>query len=208
MAYSIESTSDHCYEGTTCLINKLDIRDEHRLAEAEAAIVLGKLTALKQRPVQGTFNFEHYKQIHRFLFCDLYDWAGQIRDIDISKKGTTFVAANEIETCAKPCFERLQSFCAKSLSHREVAEGVADFYHTINMLHPFREGNGRTQRAFFAQWVEKRLGYRFDLAALDPDELMIATIYAAQGVMDHLVSCFDRMLQPLEMNMEIEMTML
>lgn len=86
MAYSIESTSDHCYEGTTCLINKLDIRDEHRLAEAEAAIVLGKLTALKQRPVQGTFNFEHYKQIHRFLFCDLYDWAGQIRDIDISKK--------------------------------------------------------------------------------------------------------------------------
>lgn len=203
MAYSIETTSDQCYEGTTCLINKLNIRDETKLAEAEAMIVLGKLVALKQMPVQGVFDFEHYKRIHCFLFCDLYDWAGEIRTIDISKKGTIFVRSSEIESCAKPCFERLQMFHAEDLSHRELAEEVADFYNTINLLHPFREGNGRAQRAFFTQWAEERLGCSLNLSVLDPDEFMFATIFAAQGVMDQLVDCFETALQPLEPNMEM-----
>lgn len=203
MAYSIEAASDQCYEGTTCLINKLNIRDETKLAEAEAMIVLGKLVALKQVPVQGAFDFEHYRSIHHFLFCDLYDWAGEVRTIDISKKGTAFVHASEIEECAKSCFDRLQMFCAEDLSHRALAEEVADFYNTINLLHPFREGNGRAQRAFFAQWAEERLGYCLNLSALDSDEFIFATIFAAQGVMDHLVDCFETALQPLEPNMEM-----
>ena len=207
MAYSIDSTTDRCYDGTTCLINKLDIRDEQRLSEAEAAIVLGKLAMLKKCPVQGAFDFEHYKRMHAFLFCDLYDWAGQIRDINLSKKGTAFVSADEIASCAESCFDRLQSFNAENLSHRELAEEVADFYHTINMLHPFREGNGRVQRAFFEYWAEVRLGCRLNLTAIDADEFMIATIYAAQGIMDHLVNCFASMLQPLEMTMDMEMKM-
>lgn len=202
MAYSIEATSG-CYEGTTCLINKLDIRDETKLAEAEAMIVLGKLVALKQAPVQGEFDLEHYKRIHYFLFCDLYDWAGELRTIDISKKGTAFVRAAEIEECAKSCFDRLQMFRAEDLNHRGLAEEVADFYNTINLLHPFREGNGRAQRAFFAQWAEERLGFSLKLSALDPDEFMFATIFAAQGVMDQLVDCFEAALQPFGPNMEM-----
>lgn len=203
MAYSIDSTTDRCYEGTTCLINKLDIRDEQKLSEAEAAIVFGKLTMLKQNPVQGVFDFEHYKQMHHFLFCDIYDWAGQIRDINLSKKGTDFVSVDQIDACAKSCFQRLQSFNAEELSQRELAEEVADFYHTINMLHPFREGNGRVQRAFFEHWAENRLGCSLNLTAVEADEFMIATIYAAQGVMDQLINCFETMLQPLGTDMEM-----
>ena len=205
MAYSIDSTTDHCYEGTTCLINKFDIRDEQKLSEAEAAIVFGKLTMLKQDPVQGGFDFEHYKQMHHFLFCDIYDWAGQIRDINLSKKGTDFVSADQIDACAKSCFQRLQSFHAKGLSRRELAEELADFYHTINMLHPFREGNGRVQRAFFEQWAEERLGCSLNLTAVDADAFMIATIFAAQGIMDQLINCFETMLQPFGMDMEMQM---
>lgn len=194
MAYRIEASSDHCYEGTTCLINKLDIRDEKKLAEVEAAIVLGKTALLDQKPIQGSFDFDHYKRIHHFLFCDLYDWAGQIRKINLSKKGTVFVPADEIKPCAEACFKRLQAFQTKGLRHQELALEVADFYHTINMLHPFREGNGRTQRAFFAQWIQ-HIGFQLDLTAVDPDEFMVATIYAAQGVMDPLVGCFDRIIR-------------
>lgn len=94
-------------------------------------------------------------------------------------------------------------FCAEDLSRRELAEEVADFYNTVNLLHPFREGNGRAQRAFFAQWAEERLGYSLNLSALDPDEFMFATIFAAQGVMDQLVDCFETALQPLKPNMEM-----
>lgn len=204
MAYSIESSSDHCYEGTTCLINKLDIRDEQKLAEVEAAIVLGKSTHLDQQPIEGPFDFDHYKQIHRFLFCDLYDWAGQVRTANISKKGTSFVSVEEIERCANACFTRLNAFCPDGLSLRELAEEVADFYHTLNMLHPFREGNGRTQRIFFTQWI-RHLGYDLDLTTADLDGFMIATIYAAQGVMDPLIGFFEQTIQPRQMDMEMTM---
>lgn len=207
MAYSIESSSDNCYEGTTCLINKLDIRDEEKLEKVEAAIVLGKATLLDQQPIQGDFDFDHYKRIHRFLFEDLYDWAGQIRNVELSKKGTAFVPVDEIEPCADACFKRLQKFQGAELNQHELAMEVADFYHTVNMLHPFREGNGRTQRVFFSQWVQE-IGYHLNLTAVDPDEFMFATIYAAQGVMDQLVDCFEKMIQAPQMQMGMEMTML
>ena len=72
MAYSIEATTEDCYPGTTCLINKLGIQDEERLAATEAAIVLGKAGLLDQQPIAGTFDFAHYRAIHHFLFCDFY----------------------------------------------------------------------------------------------------------------------------------------
>ena len=200
MAYSMDSTTDGCYPGTTCLINKLGIRDEAVLAETEAAVVLGKASLLDQQPIAGGFDFDHYKRIHQFLFCDLYDWAGQIRTINLSKKGTAFVPAAEIESCAVACFKRLAEFSGEGMSHRELAEEVADFYHTVNMLHPFREGNGRTQRIFFTQWI-RSLGYDFDLSFVDPDAFMIATIYAAQGVMDQLADFFEQMIEQPQMEM-------
>ena len=191
MAYSITSITDDCYPGTTCLINKLGIRDETMLANAEASIVLAKASFLDQHPINGGYDFEHYKQIHHYLFCDLYDWAGEIRKVNVSKKGTSFVPADEIAACAAACFERLSGFSSIGLSKHELAMEVADFYSTVNMLHPFREGNGRTQRIFFKQWIQ-HLGYALDLTNVDADEFMIATIQAAHGVMDMLIDFFEK----------------
>ena len=208
MPYSIDSSSDCCYPGTSCLMNKFDIRDAQKLDELESSIVYGKLALLQHAPITCSFDFAHYKRIHQFLFCDLYDWAGQIRDVDLFKKGTAFVPASDIERCANALFGRLQAFRPENLSRREIIENIADFYNTLNMLHPFREGNGRTQRVFFTQWVTQKLGWHLDLASTNPDELMIATIYAAQGVMDHLIDCFDGALQMPKMDSDIEMHLL
>ena len=191
MAYSITSITDDCYPGTTCLINKLGIRDETMLANAEASIVLAKASFLDQHPLNGSYDFGHYKQIHYYLFCDLYDWAGEIRKVNVSKKGTSFVPADEIAACAAACFERLSGFSSIGLSKHELAMEVADFYSTVNMLHPFREGNGRTQRIFFKQWIQ-HLGYTLDLTDIDTDEFMIATIQASHGVMDTLIDFFEK----------------
>ena len=119
MAYSIDALTEDCYPGTTCLINKLGIQDEEKLAETEAAIVLGKASLLDQQPMAGAFDFAHYKSIHHFLFCDLYNWAGQIRTINVSKKGTVFVPAAEIPSCADACFSRLATFTDEGLSHQK-----------------------------------------------------------------------------------------
>ena len=208
MPYSIDSSSDRCYPGTSCLMNKFDIRDAQKLDELESSIVYGKLALLQHVPITGSFDFAHYKRIHQFLFCDLYDWAGQIRDVDLFKKGTAFVPASDIEQCADALFGRLQTFRPENLSRREIIENIADFYNTLNMLHPFREGNGRTQRVFFTQWVTQKLGWHLDLVATNPDELMIATIYAAQGVMDYLIDCFAGALQIPEIDSGIQMDLL
>ena len=109
MSYSIDTLTNNCYEGTTCLINKLDIRDEKQLDIMESHITLAKISILQQNPIAGNFDFEHYKAIHKFIFEDLYDWAGIPRTVDLSKKGTSFVKAENIEEIATACFKRLKN---------------------------------------------------------------------------------------------------
>lgn len=204
MAYSIDSSSDSCYEGTTCLINKLDIRDEALLSQTESAYTLAKASYLELHPLAGNFDLAHYRAIHRFLFSDLYEWAGELRQIDISKKGTSFVPAADIERCADAYFSRASQINFSKMDERETAVELADLYSTLNMIHPFREGNGRVQRIFFRQWVKHQLGFDIDFSLVDPDDFMIATIYAAQGVMDDLIDIFSELIEPTQkLNMDL-----
>lgn len=144
MAYSIEASSDSCYEGTTCLINKLGIKDEALLARTESAYVLAKASYLELHSLPGKFDLAHYQSIHHFLFSDLYEWAGELRKVDLSKKGTAFVRAAEIEQCADAYFSRASQINFSALTEEQAAAELADLYSTLNMIHPFREGNGRT----------------------------------------------------------------
>lgn len=190
MTYSLEPVSQDCYPGTTVLVNKLNIRDEATLNEAEALITYINASKLEYCPLEGVFDFTHYKAIHHFLFSELYDWAGQVRAVNISKKATCFCRAERIETQAQLIFQRLKERdCFKGLSHHDFVDEIVDFYCVTNMLHPFREGNGRTQRTFLAQLI-RNAGYDINWAEVDGDLLMIAIIQAAQGVTDLLRSVF------------------
>ena len=97
MGYSIEAATADCYDGTTCLINKFGIKDDKQLSFVESQITFAKGSELENNPIKGNFDFEHYKSIHKYLFDEIYDWAGQIRKVNISKKGTKFAKADEIE---------------------------------------------------------------------------------------------------------------
>lgn len=191
MAYSLNPSSDLCYPGTVCLINKFDIRDEKKLAILEAQITFAKSVMLETSPLVGNFDFDHYKQIHAFIFCDLFDWAGQIRTVDISKKRTRFLTASEIPEVAQACFAKVKNGYFDNLSFDEFSKRIAEFYRDVNYIHPFREGNGRTQRIYFAQLI-RHYGYDINFSEVDTDELMIATIQAAGGVMDALETFFKK----------------
>ena len=186
MGYSIDPISDNCYPGTSVLINKLDIRDEAKLNEVESVVVSARNAEWLNEPEAFTFDFFHYKAIHHFLFSDLYDWAGQVRTLNISKKGTRFTLAENIERQAELIFKRLKE-CDyfKGLPRYEFVDEIVDFYCVTNELHPFREGNGRTQRAFLTQLI-RNAGYDINFADMDTELLMIATIQSAQGVTDLL----------------------
>lgn len=182
MGYNIDPISADCYPGTSVLINKLNIRDEATLQEAEALATYINAAKLEAEPLPGHFDFTHYKAIHYFLFCDLYDWAGEIRTIDISKKGTHFTPAQKIEQQAEAVFTRLKAYnYFKDLAFDDFIEEIVDFYCVTNRLHPFREGNGRTQRSFLTQLI-RNAGYDIHFSDMDADLLMIATIQSAQGV--------------------------
>ena len=190
MAYSLNPSSDNCYEGTTCLVNKLGIRDEKKLSEIEAGITFAKAVMLEETPIDDDFGFEHFKKIHEFLLCDLYEWAGQVRTVDISKKRTKFLYASSIESIGTKCFAKVKDGYFENLSFDEFVKRIAEFYNDVNYIHPFREGNGRTQRIYFAQLI-RHYGYDINFADVDTDELMIATIQASSGVMDFLVEFFE-----------------
>lgn len=190
MGYSIEASGDSCYPNTSCLINKFDIRDDKKLSEIEAEITFAKAAILESEPPRLPLDFEYYKGIHRFLFEDLYDFAGELRKVDISKKGTLFCSVKELEKSCKACFDRLQNEnYFKGFSKEKFIEEIVDFYRTTNYLHPFREGNGRTQRIFISKLI-KLNGYDFNFSNINPDLLMIATIKASGGATDDLHQLF------------------
>lgn len=190
MSYRGSALTADCYDGTLCLINKFNIRDEKQLAAVEADITLAKTIELMKHPLQGDFDFSHYKAIHKFLFEDIYEWAGQIRTVDMSKKGTSFAKPEEIETLAGHCFQRLKSdHYFVGYAFNDFVSAIVDFYCTTNLIHPFREGNGRTQKIFVNQLAENA-GYHIRFNQMDADELMVATIYAAQGIVDYLEKLF------------------
>lgn len=191
MGYSIEASGDSCYPNTTCLINKFNIKDNDKLSQVEAEITFAKAVVLESEEVKPPFNFEFYKNIHRFLFEDLYDWAGKLRKVDISKNGTSFCLVNELEKLCEACFNRLEKAnYFKGISRKKFVEEIVDLYQTTNFLHPFREGNGRTQRIFISKLI-KYNGYDFNFSNINPDLLMLATIKAANGVTDDLYNIFD-----------------
>lgn len=198
MSYSLDPLQAECYPGTSVLVNKQNIQDERVLAQVEADITKLRISQWELNPLEDTFDFSHYKAIHAHLFSDLYDWAGQIRTIDLSKKGTRFCPASEIENRADLIFTHLRQLnFLKNMEHSDLVEELTDFYCSTNELHPFREGNGRTQRLFLSQLVQNA-GYTLIFSDMDGDLLMIATIQAAQGVTDLLRRLLCEAVKPQE----------
>lgn len=190
MSYSIDALTSDCYEGTTCLINKFDIKDENVLKELETTVTLAKTAEYFLNPLYNTFDVSHYKNIHKNLFGDIYEWAGEYRTVVMSKKGTEFAKADNIENLLSKCFERLNdNDLFQNLDFDDFVDNIVDFYCVTNMIHPFREGNGRTQRVFLTQLINYN-GYTIDFSEINTDELMIATIQAANGVTDYLQDVF------------------
>ncbi|MBQ6180907.1 MAG: Fic family protein [Ruminococcus sp.] len=181
--YKIEGCQWNCYPGTTVLINKLDIHDQAELDAVEKQITLLRATQAEKETGFVNVDFGFYRSLHGFLFGDLYDWAGSLRNINISKKGTIFCDHNEIERIGDLKFSRLRAKnYLKGLSFDEFTDELTDLYHELNMLHPFREGNGRTLRLFITLLV-RNTGHDIDFTLCDTDMLNIASIKAAQG--DH-----------------------
>ncbi|MCR5716182.1 MAG: Fic family protein [Lachnospiraceae bacterium] len=193
----MRSVDHYVYEGTKVLINKFDCRDEEKLREIEALSTAGNLAYLQLHPIQGKFDFAHLKEIHRFIFQDLYDWAGQTRNIDIGKNNL-FCRAQFIEEYAASVFSDFYTSCMESREDPAAfVKTLAKHYADMNALHPFREGNGRSQREFTRELC-LTCGYVFDLTRTGQSEMLEASIESFNtGNYDKFIEIFSYTVIPV-----------
>lgn len=161
------------------LRNKLNIKDQDKLDIVERLHVTRRIA--QDVPSSGRFDLAHLKTIHHHLFQDIYDWAGEIRQVDINKGGFWFHPHNRIEMGMADIHKRLtkQDFF-KDLSAEEYAKQAGIVLGDVNALHPFREGNGRTQLIYLKQLTENA-GHKIDLTKLKREPWIEASIKSHAG---------------------------
>ena len=156
--------------GSNVLQNKPGIANENALRTFEYEASAIRALELRENPVQGKFDLKHLQEIHKHLFKDVYDWAGEIRTVNLSKGGTSFERNSKIQASAEIISERLRSDnLLQGLNKSEFVEKLSHYYSDINALHPFREGNGRSTREFISQ-LSNQAGYDFDQTRIDNDK--------------------------------------
>jgi cell filamentation protein len=163
--YDIADT--YCYDDSSVLKNKLGLQDQDKLDTFEADITALRIIELDNNPVLGQFDLEHLQKIHFHVFQDLYDWAGKIRTVDIWKDESHFANIRMIDSAANKVFTDLAKENFFQDKDKEfVATRPAHYLSELNVLHPFRDGNGRTQRIFISQ-LAQRTRYQLNYADLD-----------------------------------------
>lgn len=168
--------SVYCYPGTDVLINHAGIRDPQQLQVYESVYSTLRAMELIQNPIQGSFDMEHLKKIHGYLFQDVYPFAGQIRSETISKDSFTFAPFRFIESSGRELLSKLkQEKFLQGMTPEVFSDRAAYYMAEINVLHPFREGNGRTQREFVRE-LAANAGYVLDWSVRDKNEVLNASI--------------------------------
>lgn len=166
----------YAYKGTTTLKNKLGLRDTARLEAFE--LEMTTLRAGEPLP-RGKFNADHYCRVHHHLFQDVYSWAGKYRTVRTAKGGNPFCYPEYIDSEMTKLFATLPAMLSADSSEDFIAEATR-FLSELNAIHPFREGNGRSQLAFMAMLGEAA-GFALDFARVRRDSFMPAMIESYAG---------------------------
>lgn len=129
--------------------NLLGATTLQELHKKEKVLTNTKMLMLKNNPVKGNLDYVHLKSIHRFLFSEVFTWAGKDRydasiTVQFGKGSTRFTPYEKLPTVSKILFDTLKNEAYfKGQSKEEFIESASIFMNGLNILHPFREGNGR-----------------------------------------------------------------
>ena len=163
------------------LCNKLGLKDEQVLKNAEEEIVAARMVEVIENPVNGSYDFDMLKKIHRKLFSDIYEFAGEVRTVRIAKDNSVFCYPEFIEEYQNNIFEKLkQQNYLTALSKETFIQRFSELSGELNALHPFREGNGRTIRIFLKHLAE-HAGWYVAYEDMQAEELLNANIKSFEG---------------------------
>lgn len=195
-SYRYEWDKRYCYEHSHVLRNKLDIRDAEALQTAEREIVALRILEAERTPIRGKLDFRHLCALHRYMFGDIYTWAGKLRTVNISK-GNPFCNCDVLNIYASELFGKLKAEQYLLDTQKEhIPERLAHYLSEINILHPFREGNGRVQRLFI-EYLALVAGYTVDFNSVTATEMIEASVFAFDPDEAPMRRIFERITAPL-----------
>ena len=167
--------SIYCYPNTDVLVNFFDIKDNDTLEKVERKIVLAKLYILRQNNNIGNFDVIHFTEIHKFLFEDIYPFAGKFRTENIAKGNFSFAEWQYVEEQLSELLDKLKKEkYLKGYNLEMLSKRLAYYMAELNVLHPFREGNGRTIREFIRELAYIN-GYLLDLREVEAEDILEAS---------------------------------
>ena len=166
----------YVYPGTNVLRNLRDIRDPEQLSMAEGIATARRIADLEHSPKPGKLDTHHLQSIHRYIFQDIYSWAGEFRTVNISRSGQfPFAFPEQLIPSLDRLFGELRK--ERHLAGTDVPKfcnRAAHYMGELNAIHPFREGNGRTQRQFIQQ-LAGRNGHAFVWSRISRDQMVEAS---------------------------------
>lgn len=166
---AMDTQSKYCYPNSDVLINKLNIKNQKDLDVAERRITTLTLTAIqleKPEKISKLFTVKSYLNLHKKVFGPIYEFAGETRNENISKGHTTFCRPELIYCRLTDTMNRFRHKAVQIKTRDDYTAWLAEFYGELNIIHPFREGNGRINREFLRECVDvlsPYLGFNYEL---------------------------------------------
>jgi cell filamentation protein len=192
---SDRTTDPYLEPGTGVLRNRLGITTARELAAVEAALSASRLIDLEQRRLPGDYDLGHLRAFHHYIFGDVYDWAGELRTVSIAK-GSVFCLPQHLQTYGREMFDKLTAANQlRGLARDQFVTRLTEFLGDLNALHPFREGNGRTQRAFVSQLAHDA-GHHIEWVRMDPEQNRAAGAASLHGQLAPLRVMLDELVDP------------
>lgn len=182
----------YCYPASTVLRNIPGLQSQGDLDLFEATTT----TQRADEPLPaGRLSASHYLAIHRHLFQDVFAWAGRPRTVRLGKSGSVFCYPEHIGQEMRTLFAGLKAkHHLRGLPPAEFAAEAASFLATLNAIHPFREGNGRTQVTFLALLAD-RASHPLDLDRLEPQLFLAAMVASFHGATADLADQLRRLVE-------------
>jgi cell filamentation protein len=176
----------YVYPGTRVLRNNLELRDPQELSQAEANIAGLALVVLADEPLLGDYDLSHWQAFHRRIFGALYQWAGDLRTVQIAKPNAFYARPEHIVGYAQGIFAELaREDHLKGLDRAAFLERLTHYHAEMYAVHPFREGNTRSLRAFLRQLAgeaDRRIAWEH----LDHEQSFAANVRSLNGQNDQL----------------------
>lgn len=177
------------------LRNKLGLTDPDECDYAETRLSTMRVEQLALAPLPGLYDLAHLRAFHRRVFGDFYPWAGELRRVNIGKTAL-FAAWQQVEPYAVGVFDGLKKErFLRDLPREAFLDRFTHYFAEVNAVHPFREGNGRTQRAFFRQ-LAREAGWRVAVHTLDRVAFIDACEQSLTRSNDPLRDLFDTVMTP------------